>query len=431
MAKNDFIFLHHREEGKNISDFIERNYIVNITPKDLLELNKDFIFEQMSNSDKKKEKEVNGKYPKSGSDVTLKTILPSPCILKVYSDKITAELAISQINAQVDTNDFYAFANEKIQSILQDEGYIIDDNTSKKEVDCQVFGWFKSSYWLTKSKNGINRLTKKDMEFSDLSKYIISLSTSVTDNGGSFTIKLPILSVNSNLMIMKNVENPEHYLGEKYIFDKNSSSLYNFNKGEYYSKAELNESNFNFFEWLISSNDLLFISFERLKMEKIRANPDFLSSDSFDVKTKISEGVFDMIALVDDVKVTTNAQGEGYVEVSGRDLMKMLIEDGSFFFNSSVSSNSTNIFLNEDYSQRGDFRDIVEVGGDVNPINRLRTILGEIDVFANRLNMDISFILKGVISQLTNIEVVPGNIFDSWGDDRTKYIELQPKKKNK
>ena len=59
MAKNDFIFLHHREEGKNISDFIERNYIVNIEPKDLLELNKDFIFEQMSNSDKKKEIEFD------------------------------------------------------------------------------------------------------------------------------------------------------------------------------------------------------------------------------------------------------------------------------------------------------------------------------------------------------------------------------------
>lgn len=427
MAKNDFIFLHHREEGKNISDFIERNYIVNIEPKDLLELNKDFIFEQMFNSDKKKEKEVNGKYPKSGSDITLKTILPSPCILKVYSDKITAELAISQINAQVDTNDFYAFANEKIQSILQDEGYIIDDNTSKKEVDCQVFGWFKSSYWLSKNKNGINVLTPKDTEFSDLSKYIISLSTSVTDNGGSFTMKLPIISVNTSQTIMKNVKNSEEYYS-KYHFEKNNSSFYSFNKDEYYSKAEVNESNFNFFEWLISSNDLLFISFERLKMEKLRANPDFNISDSFDIKTKISEGVFDMIALVDDVKVTTNAQGEGYVEVSGRDLMKMLIEDGSFFFNSSVSSNSTNIFLNEDYGKRGDSRDVVEIGGNVNPMNRLRIISGEIDVFANRLNMDISFILKGVISQLTNIEVVPGNIFDSWGDDRTKFIELQPKK---
>lgn len=428
MAKNDFIFLHHREEGKNISDFIERNYIVNVEPKDLLELNKDFIFEQMSNSDKKKEKEVNGKYPKTASDITLKTILPSPCILKVYSDKITAELAISQINAQVDTNDFYAFANEKIQSILQDEGYIIDDNTSKKEVDCQVFGWFKSSYWLSKNKNGINVLTPKETEFSDLSKYIVSLSTSVTDNGGSFTMKLPIISVNTHQTIMENLKNLGEYSGRKYHFKKNNSSFYSFNKDEYYSKAEVNESNFNFFEWLISSNDLLFISFERLKMEKLRANPDFNSSDSFDIKTKISEGVFDMIALVDDVKVTTNAQGEGYVEVSGRDLMKMLIEDGSFFFNSSVSSNSTNIFLNEDYGKRGDFRDIVEVGGNVNPINRLRTISGEIDVFANRLNMDIGFILKGVISQLTNIEVVPGNIFDSWGDDRTKFIELQPKK---
>lgn len=63
-----------------------------------------------------------------------------------------------------------------------------------------------------------------------------------------------------------------------------------------------------------------------------------------------------------------------------------------------------------------------------NPINRLRRITGEIDVFANRINMDIGYILKGVISQLANIEVVPDYVFDSWGDARTKFIELYPQK---
>ena len=64
-----------------------------------------------------------------------------------------------------------------------------------------------------------------------------------------------------------------------------------------------------------------------------------------------------------------------------------------------------------------------------NPVNRLRRPSGEIDIFANRINMDIGFILKGVISQLANVEVVPGYVFDSWGNDRTKFIELKPKEK--
>ena len=64
-----------------------------------------------------------------------------------------------------------------------------------------------------------------------------------------------------------------------------------------------------------------------------------------------------------------------------------------------------------------------------NPINRLRRVTGEIDIFANRINMDISYILKGVISQLANVEVVPGYVFETWGEDRTKYIELEPEKK--
>jgi hypothetical protein len=43
--------------------------------------------------------------------------------------------------------------------------------------------------------------------------------------------------------------------------------------------------------------------------------------------------------------------------------------------------------------------------------------------------MDLSYILKGVISQLSNVEVVPGFVFDAWGEKRTTYLELQPLRK--
>ena len=196
----------------------------------------------------------------------------------------------------------------------------------------------------------------------------------------------------------------------------------------------------NYFNWLISSNDILFISFEKLDMELLKDfykdvnGEDYYQGDrdNLKVSSKLSQGVYDMIGLVDEVKVVTNSQSsEAYVEITGRDLMKLLIEDGSFFFNPSTTSDPSRVFANEQsYGKQGDIREADVMNNTYNnPINRLRRVTGEIDIFANRINMDISYILKGVISQLANVEVVPGYVFETWGEDRTKYIELEPEKK--
>ena len=153
---------------------------------------------------------------------------------------------------------------------------------------------------------------------------------------------------------------------------------------------------------------------------------------SIDIKTILSNQVYDMIGLVDEVRIIADSPASnGYVEVVGRDLMKLFLDDGSFFFNTSTCSDPSQVFANEQsYGAQGDIRDADKVGGYYNdPINRLRLASGEINVFANKTNMDLSFILKGVISQLSNIEVVPGYVFDSWGDERTTYLQLQPVKK--
>lgn len=427
---NNYILLYHRGGDMDISKFMERNHIYGIEPKDLFEINKDFIFEQMSDSDKKKEKEKFGKYPESGSDLKLESILPAPCVLKTNPNKITAELSISQTNAQINTDDFYAFADEKIQDILQNEGFRAD-TSSKKPVDCQVFGWFKSLYWIGKNTGGgTNWLNKKTSQFSDLSKYIISLATTVTNNGGSFVIKLPIISAR-NLgitQITSEVNNKDFGFLPKSV---KGGTAYRFGDN-YYSKSEFDDIESNYFNWLISSNDLIFISFEKLEIEKKRNEWALGDEDSFSLESVISSGVYDMIGLVDDVKVVTNSQSsEAHVEITGRDLMKLLIEDGTFFFNPSTTSDPSTVFGNvQSAGKQGDIKEADFMNNSFNnPVNRLRRVTGEIDIFSNRINMDIGYILKGVISQLANVEVVPGYVFDSWGNDRTKFIELKPKEK--
>lgn len=447
---NDYILLYNRGKRMTISDYMERNYIYGVSPQELFDLNKDLIWQQYTELDKEIEKAGSSKWPESADDLSLNSCLPSPCVLRINPSKVTAELAIAQTNAQVNTEDFYAFAADKIQDIYQDEGYRVADS-SKRSPDCSVMGWFKSLYYVSLDAQGKKTITmeRQDFtEFADLSRHIISLATSVTSNGGSFTMRLPIISARSEGVtviteILKGKNGEREYgdmAGQRGNASKNDVSYEYGERGEYYAKSSFDDIEANYFNWLISSNDILFISFEKLDMELVK---DFYKdvernsyqngdTDNFKVSTKLANGVYDMIGLVDEVKVVTNSQSsEAYVEITGRDLMKLLIEDGSFFFNPSTTSDPSGVFANEQsYGKQGDIREADVMNNTYNnPINRLRRVTGEIDIFANRINMDISYILKGVISQLANVEVVPGYVFETWGEDRTKYIELEPEKK--
>lgn len=447
---NDYILLYNRGKRMTISDYMERNYIYGVSPQELFDLNKDLIWQQYTELDKEIEKAGSGKWPESADDLSLNSWLPSPCVLRINPSKVTAELAIAQTNAQVNTEDFYAFAADKIQDIYQDEGYRVADS-SKRSPDCSVMGWFKSLYYVgldAKGKN-VGKMERQDFtEFADLSRHIISLATSVTSNGGSFTMRLPIISARSEGVsviydVLKGKDGKREYgdmSGQRGNASKNDVSYEYGEKGEYYAKSSFDDIESNYFNWLISSNDILFISFEKLDMELVKdfykdedGNPyQSGDTDNFKVSTKLANGIYDMIGLVDEVKVVTNSQSsDAYVEITGRDLMKLLIEDGSFFFNPSTTSDPSGVFANEQsYGKQGDIREADVMNNTYNnPINRLRRVTGEIDIFANRINMDISYILKGVISQLANVEVVPGYVFETWGEDRTKYIELEPEKK--
>lgn len=423
---NNFIWLYHRYRSvKTIEDFMTREHIYNIEPKDFFELNRELIWQQYTDYDKEIEKAGTGKWPESADDLVLNSWLPCPCNLKIQATKVTAELAISQTNFQSETGDFYAFASDEIANIIQDGGYQIAEAVKRNPV-ARVYGWFKSMYFVHSLKNDGLAYTLND-DFFDISQFIISLSTLQAKEGGSFSLRLPIVNIFKYANGVGIDENDIVYSGTPYANLKDDSNSYRnlyLKDEEFYSKNMYGELESNYFNWLISSNDLLFISFEQLEMEE--------DSDKDELRTRIANGVFDMIALVDDVKVVADSAGaNGYVEITGRDLMKLLIEDGSFFFNPSTTSDPSNIFMNEQsYGKQGDIREADQINNTYNnPINRLRRVTGEIDIFANRINMDLSYILKGVISQLSNVEVVPGFVFDAWGEKRTTYLELQPLRK--
>ena len=441
--KNDnnkyVLLMHHNPQVKTIEDFMDSEHIYEVDDEgyvlpnsqasdSFFDFNRDFIWEQMSEFDKERVKEENGSYPKSSADLKKTNTLPCPCKIKVKSADITAEIAVNATNVQENTSDVYAFESEKIQELYQDEGFIADEST-KREITCNVFGWFKSLYYAYTFSNKASKAANRERfsEFANLSKHVISLSTNVGPNGGSFSLKLPVINtkkVTSDLFVDIKDSGYSAYVGrgrkDEYSFD---------NRKSFYAKNEFDSVEGNYYNWLISNNDLLFISFEKLKMETNRSpEVGFIGDDdNFDIKTAIADGVYDMIGLVDSVRVVTGANSsEAYVEVTGRDLMKLLIDDGSWFFNTSTVADPSSVFANNNES--GDLRDVVSVSGYNNPpIKRMRRQGGEIDIFSNQLDMKIAYILKGVLSQLINVEVVPGFVFQSWGEDRTKYTDYQEK----
>ena len=441
--KNDnnkyVLLMHHNPQVKTIEDFMDSEHIYEVDDEgyvlpnsqasdSFFDFNKDFIWEQMSEFDKERVKEENGSYPKSSADLKKTNTLPCPCKIKVKSADITAEIAVNATNVQENTSDVYAFESEKIQELYQDEGFVADEST-KREITCNVFGWFKSLYYAYTFSNKASKAANRERfsEFANLSKHVISLSTNVGPNGGSFSLKLPVINTKkatSDLFVDIKDLGYSAYVGrgrkDEYSFD---------NRKSFYAKNEFDSIEGNYYNWLISNNDLLFISFEKLKMETNRSpEVGFIGDDdNFDIKTAIANGVYDMIGLVDSVRVVAGANSsEAYVEVTGRDLMKLLIDDGSWFFNTSTVANPSSVFANNNES--GDIRDVVSVSGYNNPpIKRMRRDGGEIDIFSNQLDMKIAYILKGVLSQLINVEVVPGFVFQSWGEDRTKYTDYQEK----
>lgn len=424
---------HNNPDLKTLKDFMDANNITGISVDELFDFryneeksNRDLFFEQMTASEKAEYSAQIGKSPLSASDLKSDMTLPCPCIFKIKAEYVTRDIAIAQTNFQENVDDVYAFANSMIQNILNNPGYYSINSSRKESPRCSVWGWFKSLNYGGITSNGTyitqTYTGQENGNFTNISDFILNVSTNVSAQGGSFSITLPIIRAIPQQQTEVYYDKEDEVAGGN-ILDYPSYSEYNrkfasptqmlsydsYKNGDvknFYHKVGLSSMEKNYFNWLIQSNDLIFIAFEELEMEKVNGSR-----------------IFDMIGLVESVTVSTDSNGTGRVTVNGKDLMKLITDDNSLFFNQSTCWGKSRIFLNtESLGKQGDIRDADIVGSmQSGPENRLRWTGNQLDVFAKPFNRTISFVLKGVISQLANIEVVPDYIFTSWGDSRTRY----------
>lgn len=467
-----YVTLQNYRKNQTVKEFVVNTHIFFTDPdhpednfddvaKNFFKLNKERIFKQMDVSaredfsyykstgsyptkkdredEEKFEENARKNYPKSADDLDENMILPYPCLLRIGARCITSELMISQTNFQMQDNDVFAFADEHIQEILS-EAETSDGTFAKSEPKVTAFLWSKT---LTKASVNYQiggMQNHKTFGWTDLSARVVSMSTSVGQQGGTFNIRFAFIASEryrsywqaenyATKEILEKYGNTSREADDYYI-DENTAHTPPYSR---YSRVNFNtEDAKSFFSNLISPNDLFFIAFSSLENKSDKAD---LVGENVEANYRAnniakiaSESSFDMIGLVDNVTVQRNAENSNImIDVTGRDLSKLLSDDSTFFFNNSTTKNPSRIFYNEQGdNKQGDIRNVAEIDGKYQAINRMRrNISGELDIFTNQTNQTIEYIIKGVVSQLANIEIVPSTAFEYW-ENRTRWLEVHP-----
>lgn len=361
-----------------------------------------------------KEKEDNkGKEPRD-KKIKVGTIFHIPVTEVEVSGLITQGI-------EVVSNDIPSFKAEQLLQIENDKGYEKVDfyNQTGQELqgrlkiqypEISVWIWCRS---LSRTFNSSGEVAEQEGEMFDLTPFIQSLTTNVGKNGGNFQLKLPPLvckiedtstdPTSSSFRWVLDRDNLS--VNENGDFLQNNSIFYGPPLESIYEDFgdSLKRSKFLFHN-IISSNDLIFIRFETLKMEEFQRRED--EENFYADKTRIAERLYDMIGLVDTNSLTFNSQNNDVqISVTGRDLIKLFIDDGVYFYNlENITGN--NRIAGESTSQNTLTKRLV---GD--------NILYYLHLYQNN---SIQNVLQFIINQLSTISVIPDNLLESYGERRNK-----------
>ena len=211
----------------------------------------------------------------------------------------------------------------------------------------------------------------------DISPFIISMDTKVSESG-DFSFSLGEID---------NIYNVEKF----------SDTLYS-----YIDKTVNDKYNLSYFHKYIQQNDIVFIRFEKLDIEKKRSIYDMNKWDMFIDKNELPNKIYDMIGLVDTCHESYNSVSAiSTISVSGRDFSKLLSEDGSYFMPFALVNGAKDFFLN--YNKDDTF------------FKRIFTT-GQFMSTFTVLHRSIRDSLGFIFNQLTNTGVLPKNsdLFNSY-----------------
>lgn len=239
-----------------------------------------------------------------------------------------------------------------------------------------------------------------DGNLIDISPFIFNVQTSQDAGGGGFGFGLaPIEGERDRSVGWRPSEKTMQAISSKEFVAQTKMNKYN-------ADTENIERSKFLFHKIIQPNDIVFIRFETLEGEDDRQDLgeeyDYLIS-----KDKLAGRVYDMIGLVDQNSISTSAsnQVDVSINIQGRDLMKLLQEDGAYFYPLAYTN-----YADSEY-------------GDQKLLKRL-SITGKYPLFGEYAYRSIQYSIEFIINQVSNISICPGNLFTSYGDRVSKTLEF-------
>lgn len=232
----------------------------------------------------------------------------------------------------------------------------------------------------------------------DLTPNIVSCNTSKNFNVGTFNI-----AVVDKPNYAKDISKNEVI---SYANIDGVDTDHSPNVGSYYSNV-------------IGNNDLVFIRFEQLLLEKENYTGDSLTPQSLASYSSEDDEIkrtWDMIGLVSNVSTNYNSTlTDRTITINGQDLTKLLSDDGSYFIPLRFVEGSNKRFFFGGNSEDGWFkRNVIDGSYDNYWFSyKLKSIRETIGFVANHLS---------------NIGIVNDRVFDGYGDRRSTVYELDKEK---
>lgn len=317
--------------------------------------------------------------------------------------------------------DFESFIGKEIEELIQDEKYApIERVTSRfkgqpykvnrRNVEITVLVWSRA----------LERVI-------NLSPFVVNMDTSVAEQGGQFNISLPPLTIPetqsfekgplnftwdmlyNNITIFKQDGKYNYTFKDSAVFQGEivdqfgGSTLTNFNPKDYdaiKNNKRILDKNL-FFNIVLSHQDLVFIKFERLIFDedKIKDLKQFELLNLPDTKGE----VWDMIGLIDNVNMVRNEMSNDYfVQVQGRDLMKLIIQDGVYVFPLTTANFQESFVANAS-----------EIQGD----KSYTRLFGEVQDLTLQQSQPIKNVLEFILKKFSKIEVIDDDLFGYLDDD--------------
>ncbi len=362
-------------------------------------------------------------------------VIRSGTEIRVPKDNLRKEVVVTAGNIVIPNDDFNAFIDDRIKEIQQGVGYTPIDISTREHSESQgsVFRVSNNvTVWVWSKELGERFGEGK---IFNLTPFVQDITTSVGDNGGNFNITLapvtcewfqpePIPETGRPPFVGDSAR-PDFQRG-RWVIKKASVEQYFYNE---IKNVTVRDSTVNpqggiaksqkyLFNNIISSNDVIFIQFETLDNELAEREKEYQEQDVSNLivsEDKLVGKQFDMIGLVDESDINKNhSTSEVSINVTGRDCMKLLIEDGTYFYPIDFAGETGGISENQAVN---------EGGKDNRPFQRL--VNGELQFFNAFVDRTIDFSLRFIFNLLSNVQICSNELFRFYPDKTFRYDYAQ------